>query len=100
MAHDVEFYDNNTNETIGFFFGLAEAVWYKLLDADHCYGGVSGNGKTVFKTASEMGCVLTVMETFKAVQSYPDPNRFPNIFFTLRNWIEENPEGQIRVRFS
>jgi hypothetical protein len=75
MAHDVEFYDNNTNETIGFFFGLAEAIWYKLLDADHYYGGCSGNGKTVFKTAREMENVLTVMETFKALQSYPDPNR-------------------------
>lgn len=100
MAHDVGFYDNKTNENIGYFFGFAEAVWYKLLDADHCYGGVSGNGKTVVKSSSEMIAVINLMETFSVVINYPDQNRFPNIFKTIHNWIIDNPSREIKIQFS
>ena len=100
MAHDVGFYDNKTNENIGFFFGFAEAIWYKLLDADHCYGGVSGNGKSVVKSSSDMATALKLMETFTVVINYPDPNRFPDALSTLRNWISENPSGEIKIQFS
>ncbi len=99
MAHDINFDDNNTGENIGSFSGFAEAVWYKLSDADHCYAGVSGNGNSVVKTANEMQSIIEVIKTFRVVQNYPDPNRFPNIIFTLQNWIESNPEGHIRICF-
>jgi hypothetical protein len=100
MAHDVGFYDNKTNENIGYFFGFAEAAWYKLLDAEHCYAGVSGNGKTVVKSSSEMIAVLNLMEKLSVVINYPDQNRFPKIFKTIRNWIIENPSREIKIKFS
>ncbi len=99
MAHDINFFDNSTGEIIGGFSGFADGSWYKVLDADNCYAGVSGNGNSIFKTATQMEDAIRVVKTFKAIQNYPDPNRFPNIFFTLQNWIENNPDGQIRVCF-
>lgn len=74
MAHDINFTNNKTGENIAYFFGYADGIWYKGCDAAHCYGGVSGNGNSVIKTASEMKNIITVIEKFKAVQSYPDPN--------------------------
>lgn len=100
MAHDVGFFDNKTNKNIDLFFGFAEGIWYKLLDAEHCYGGVSGNGKSVVKTSSDMMTILKLMEKFTVVINYPDKSRFPETFNALRNWINKNPSGEIKIHFS
>lgn len=100
MAHDVGFYDNKTNENFGYFFGFAEAIWYKLLDAEHCNGGDSGTGKSVIKSSSDMTTVLNLMETFSVVINYPDQNLFPDIFTTIRSWIIKNSSRDIKIQFS
>lgn len=100
MAHDIGFYDRDTEENITYFFGYAQGIFYEAFNAQHCNAGVSGSNQGVTRTAIQVRQALVFIKTSRAYASYPDPGRIKETIDKLEAYLEQNPDARIFIHFS
>jgi hypothetical protein len=99
MTHHIGFYDKQTKESIVYFEGYPESMWYRFLDAEHFYTDVSGNDQYVFKSAIEITNIINVMETYSVIVNSYSNESFIETFTEIRSWLKNNQSGEIKIQF-
>ncbi|TMW16521.1 hypothetical protein E4R24_21240 [Escherichia coli] len=78
MSHDFSI-ERKKDKKVAFFFGYANAVFYKNFHCENFNNGCSGSneGKTISKLLAEKA-LKKIIESDE-IKSYPDPNRINGI---------------------
>lgn len=110
MAHDIGFYgyrhgephpkSQEPDDTIGYFFGYAQGIFYTAFNATHCDNGISGANRGVLRSADQAQHAVKVINDSGIPDTYPDPGRIQEILEKLEQYLDEYPNCYLLIHYS